>query len=80
MLFYGTDAAALRVLERKVLNKMFGPVRFGDDFLIRSNSELYKLLNDIVIVQRINIQRLCWLGHIFLMKEEAPSRRVSDAA
>ena len=42
-----TDAAALRVFERKVLHKIFGSVRIGDDFRVRSNSELYELLNDI---------------------------------
>ena len=50
-----TDAAALRVFERKVLRKIFGPVRVGSDFGIRSNNEL---LNEIDFVQRINIQRL----------------------
>ena len=45
-----TDAAALRVFERKVLRKIFGTVRVGDDFCIRFNSELYKLLNDIDVV------------------------------
>ena len=53
-----TDAAALRVFERKVLRKIFVPVRVGDDYRIRFNSELYELFNDIDVVQRINIQRL----------------------
>ena len=44
-----TDAAALRVFERKVLLKIFGPVRVGDDFCIRFNSELYELLNDMML-------------------------------
>ena len=72
MLLYGaeawtllsTDAAALVVFERKVLRKIFCAVRVGDDFRIRFNCELYELLNDIDVVQRINIQRLCWLGHV----------------
>ena len=63
MLLYGADtwtllsidAAALRVFERKVLCKILGPVRVGDDFRIRFNSELYELLKDIDVVQRINI-------------------------
>ena len=59
-----TDAAALRVFERKVLHKIFGPVRVGNDFRNRFNSELYELLNDIDVVQRINIQRLRWLVHV----------------
>ena len=87
MLLYGaeawtllsTDGAALRVFERKVLRKIFGPVRVGDDFRIRFNSELYELLNDMDVVQLINIQRLRWLGHVARMEEDAPARRVFDA-
>ena len=87
MLLYGseawtllrTDAAALRVFEGKVLRKIIGPVRIGDDFRIRFNSELYELLNDMDVVQLINIQRLCWLGHVVRMEEDAPARRVFDA-
>ena len=87
MLLYGaeawtllsTDAAALRVFERKVLYKIFGPVRVGDDFRIRLNSELCELLNDIDVVQRITIQRLRWHGHVVSMEKDAPTRRVYDA-
>ena len=51
MLVYGADAwsllnndpAALRVFKRKVLRKIFGPVRVGADFRIRYSSELYEL-------------------------------------
>ena len=35
------DVAALRVFERKVLRKVFDPVRVGSDFSNRYNSELY---------------------------------------
>ena len=66
MLFYGadactllsTDAAALRVFERKVfedLRKILGPVWVGDDYGIRYNSQIHELLNDMNIVQRISI-------------------------
>ena len=82
MLLYGaeawtllsTDAAALKVFERKVQRKIFGPVR--DDFRIRFNSELYELLNDMDVVQRIKIQQLRWLGQVVRMEEDAPARRV----
>ena len=47
------------VFERKVIRKMLTSVRASDDdFFIRSNSELYELLNDIDVVQRINIEQL----------------------
>lgn len=32
-------------------------------YLISTNKELYDVLNDINVVQRINIQWLCCLGH-----------------
>ena len=71
--------AALRVFERKVLRKIFGPVQIDHDFRIRSDSELYELLNDIDVVQRINNQRLRWLAHVIRMEGDASARRVFDA-
>ena len=73
-----TDAAAFRVMERKVLRKIFGLMRVSDNFRIRFNSELYELLNDLDLVQRINIWRLPWLGHVVRMEEYTPARRVFD--
>ena len=54
-------------------------MRVGVDFRIRFNSELYELLNDLDVVQRINIQRLCRLGHVFRMEKNVPERQVFDA-
>ena len=55
------DAAALGVFERKVLLKIFGPVRVGDEYRIRTNREQYELFN---VAERINIQRFRSLGHV----------------
>ena len=63
-----TDAAALRVLERKVLHKIFVPVRIGDHFRIQSSRELYELLNDIDVLKRISIQQLRWLAMSFIWR------------
>ena len=87
MLLYGAkawtllnnDATALRVFERKILRKIFGPLRVGDNFRIRYNSELYELLNDLNVVHRINIERQSWLGNVVRMEEYAPARRIFDA-
>ena len=54
-------------------------MRISDDFRIGFNNELYELLNDMDVVQRINIQRLRWLGHVVRIEEDAPARRVFDA-
>ena len=58
--------------------KLLVLVRVGDDFRFRSNSKLYELLNYMDIVQRINIQRLCWLGYIVRMDENVSVKRVFD--
>ena len=69
----------LKVFERKDLHKIFGLMRVGDVFRVRLNSELYMLVNDIDVVQRINIQWLYWLGHVVRMEENAPAMRLIDA-
>ena len=66
--------------EGEVVCKIFGSVLVGDNLRIRFNSELYELLNDIDVVQRINIQRLHWLGHVIRIEEDAPTRRIFNAA
>jgi len=73
-----SDAAALGVFERKILRKIFGPIRVGGDYRIRWNDELYELYGDIDIVKRINVSRLRWLGHVVRMEEQAPARRAYD--
>ncbi|XP_053968149.1 uncharacterized protein LOC128869602 [Anastrepha ludens] len=73
-----SDAAALGVFERKVLRKIFGPMRVGEDYCSRTNNELYELYANIDVVQRIAIQRLRWLGHVMPMDEEAPTKKVFE--
>ena len=61
VLLYGADAfillstvsAALKLFERKVPRKIFSPVGVNDDFL----SEFHKLINDMDLVKRFNLQR-----------------------
>ena len=66
-LVLSTDTTDLGVFETKVLCMIFGPVRAGHDSRIRSNSELYEVLNDINVVHRINTQRLPFLGLVVRM-------------
>ena len=65
--------------ERKVVCKIFGPVRVGDDYRIRTTRELYELFNDMDVAKRINNQRFRRLSHVVRMDEDAPPRRVFDA-
>ena len=60
MLLYGAETwvlsqsdVALGVFENKILRKMFGSVRIGEDYLIRMNHELYELYAEMDIVKRL---------------------------
>ena len=64
--------------ERKVLRKIFGPVRVGDDYRIRTNRELYEIFNEMDVAKRINNQRYRWLSHVVRMDENAFPRRVFE--
>lgn len=72
------DTEAFRVFEKKLLSEIFGPVHIGDYFGIRTNKKLYDLVNEIDVVQRINIKRLRWFGHLVQMEQNVPARRVFD--
>ena len=48
------DAAALGVFGRKVLRNIFGPVRVGDDYRIRTNRDLCETFKDMDVAKLIN--------------------------
>ena len=73
-----TDATALKVFERKVVRKNFGPVPVADDFRNWFSSERYELPNDINVVQHINIQQQYWLCHVVRIEKDDPERYVFD--
>lgn len=75
-LFYGAkawillrpNAAGLQVFKEKFLPKIFNTVRISVDSCIRTHKEMYDLLNDMSVVQRIKIQRLLVLVTTFEWK------------
>lgn len=60
------------VYESKILSAFFGP--FSVSF--RRNKELYGLLNDIDVVQRITIQRFLWPVNVVRMKKDVLARLI----
>ncbi|XP_073814500.1 uncharacterized protein [Musca autumnalis] len=83
VLMYGSEAwvlaqadkAVLCVFERKILRKIYGPICVDGEYRRRMNIELYQLYNDINIVERIEIQRLRWLGHVIRMSDDEPAKK-----
>ena len=58
-----SDENSLRIFERKILRKIYGPVQEGDTWRIRYNEELNRFIKEKDIVKFIKAQRIRWLGH-----------------
>jgi hypothetical protein len=70
------DEEFLRRWERKILRQIFGAVRDGENWRIRTNEELRSLYKKPDIVNEIKSNRLRWLGHVVRMPEEKCPRKV----
>lgn len=83
VLMYGSEAwvmtetteKRLNVWERKVLRKIFGPVKEGDLWRIRTNEEIRLLYNEPDLVTSVKMRRIGWLGHVQRMEEERLPRK-----
>ena len=60
----------LRIWERKVLGKIFGPICVAGYWRGRINEEVRQLYGELDIVTEIKKGRLRWLGHMERMSEE----------
>ena len=69
-----SDENLLKIFERKILRKIYGPVQEGDTWRIRYNEELNRLVEGQDIVKFIKAQRIRWLGHEKRMEAEAMPR------
>ena len=58
------DLFRLAPFERKILRKMYGPIREGGEWRIRHNRQFYELYRLPGIVTLIRIAKLRWAGHI----------------
>ena len=59
----------LQTFERKILRPIYGPTQEEGRWRPRWNNELYRLHNDLNIVEDIKIRRLGWAGRIIRMEE-----------
>jgi hypothetical protein len=72
------DENILRIFERQILRKIFGPVNIDSVWRIRNNMEVDNLIEDADIVRFIKAQRIKWLGHIQRMDQARPTRTLLD--
>ena len=73
-----SDENLLRIFERKILRKIYGPILEGDIWRTRNNEELNRSINGEDIVKFIKAQRIRWLWHVKRMEEGAMPRKVIE--
>ena len=62
----------LRVFERKVLRRIYGPTKVSDGtWRIKSNEELNRLIGNKYVINYIKSQRLAWFGHVHRMPDNS---------
>ena len=69
---------SLRIFERQILRKIFGPVNIDNIWRIRNDVELDKLIEGADIVRFIKPQRIEWPGHIQRMDRARPTGKLLD--
>jgi hypothetical protein len=69
----------LRVFERKVLRKIYGPTKEKDGiWWIKSNEELNRLTGNKNIINYIKTQRLAWFGQVHRMPDNSMVKKVYE--
>ena len=67
----------LRIFERRILRKIFGPVQNEDgSWKIRMNYELNELIGNADIVRFLKSRRIAWLGHVTRMDDKRTPKRI----
>jgi hypothetical protein len=64
------------VFERKILRRIYGPIKDRDQWSCRFNKELYELFKEPRLSMVIRIARLRWAGHVARMDDNCMPRRL----
>ena len=73
------DEQHLRIFERKMLRRIFGPIQDKDgSWRSRMNHELNELIGNADIVRFIKSRRIAWLGHVMWMDEKRIPKRILE--
>jgi len=70
------DKSNLRIFERQILRKIFGPVNIDSIGRRRNNVEIDRLMEGAYIVRFVMTQRIKWLGYTQRMNQARPTRKL----
>jgi hypothetical protein len=69
----------LRVFERNVLRRIYGPTKEKDDtWRVKSNEELNRVTGNKNIINYIKAQRLARFGHVHRMSDNCMVKKVYE--
>jgi hypothetical protein len=71
------DLNMIRIFERRILRKIYGPINDTSKWRTRYSNYFYTLYNELDIAKVIKTGRLRWLGHVFRMQEVGPCRKLT---
>jgi hypothetical protein len=70
------DKNILRRFERKIIRRIYGPVRQGREWRIRNNEGIDNIIRKKDIVRFVKARRLSWIGHVESMEDSRMPKRV----
>jgi hypothetical protein len=70
------DKNILRKFERKIIRRIYGPVRQGREWRIRNNEEIDNIVRKKDIVRFVKARRISWIGHVERMENSRMPKRV----
>jgi hypothetical protein len=79
ILYHSLDEEKLRIFERRILRRIYGPTCENGVWRIKYNDELYILYKDLDIVRVIKVARIGWLGHLVRMEEKSPCKKITTS-
>jgi hypothetical protein len=60
----------LRRFERKIIRRIYSPVRQGREWRIRNNEEIDNIIRTKDIVRFVKARRISWIGHVERMEDK----------
>jgi hypothetical protein len=70
---------ALRISERKITRKIYGPIKEGDSWRMRTNKKIKYILQGAYIVKFIKSSRIRWYGHVERMQNQRMPKQIATA-
>jgi hypothetical protein len=70
------DEDILRRFEKKIISRIYGPVRQGREWRIRKNEAIDNIIRKKYIVRFVKARRISWIGYVERMEDSRMLKKV----